>query len=78
VKSCCCPNDWLPMNRLCYKVFDDKKNWNDAEMFCRNYKPGCHLASIHSRADSAELAEYVSDYLKSDGDVSIGLNDPQK
>ncbi|XP_015681994.1 C-type lectin lectoxin-Thr1-like [Protobothrops mucrosquamatus] len=78
VKSCCCPHDWLPMNRLCYKVFDDQKNWNDAEMFCRKQKPGCHLASLHSIEDSADVAEYVSDYLKSGSNVWIGLNDPKK
>nr|ABP94110.1 venom C-type lectin mannose binding isoform 1 variant 2 [Tropidechis carinatus] len=76
--SCCCPQDWLPRNGFCYKVFNDLKNWNDAEMFCRKFKPGCHLASIHSNADSADLAEYASDYLKSDGNVWIGLNDPRK
>ncbi|XP_026547932.1 C-type lectin mannose-binding isoform-like [Notechis scutatus] len=78
VKGCCCPNDWLSMNGFCYKVNDDLKTWNDAEMFCRKLKPGCHLASIHSVAESADLAEYVSDYLKGSGNVWIGLNDPRK
>ncbi|XP_058047709.1 uncharacterized protein LOC131202621 [Ahaetulla prasina] len=77
-KGCCCPSDWLPENGFCYKVFNEHKNWNDAETFCRTYKPGCHLASIHGSEESTELAEYVSDYLKSGGNVWIGLNDPQK
>ncbi|ETE62015.1 hypothetical protein L345_12230, partial [Ophiophagus hannah] len=64
--SCCCPQDWLPKNGFCYKVFNDRKNWNDAETFCRKHKPGCHLASIHGSEESTELAEYVSDYLRSD------------
>ncbi|XP_032076933.1 macrophage mannose receptor 1-like [Thamnophis elegans] len=77
-KGCLCPRDWLPNNGFCYKVFDEHKNWNDAELFCRKHKPGCHLASIHSREESIDLAEYVSDYHGSGGDVWIGLNDPEK
>ncbi|XP_070610687.1 C-type lectin lectoxin-Thr1-like [Erythrolamprus reginae] len=76
--NCCCPHDWLSMNGFCYKVFDDYKNWTDAEMFCRKYKPGCHLASIHSSEESDDLAEYVTDYHSSGGRVWIGLNDPKK
>ncbi|XP_058047302.1 low affinity immunoglobulin epsilon Fc receptor-like [Ahaetulla prasina] len=78
VKGCCCPNDWLSRNGFCYKVNDQFKTWNDAEMLCRKFKPGCHLASIHSMAESADLAEYITDYLNGDGNVWIGLNDPQK
>nr|UMW88256.1 C-type lectin [Vipera transcaucasiana] len=78
VKGCCCPTDWLSREEFCYKVFDDQKNWNDAEMFCRKHKPGCHLASLHSSDDSTDVAEYISDYLKSGSNVWIGLNDPKK
>ncbi|XP_026579444.1 C-type lectin mannose-binding isoform-like [Pseudonaja textilis] len=77
-KGCCCPRDWFPMNSLCYKVFEEKKNWNNAEMFCRKHKPGCHLASIHSLAESADLAEYIADYITKKDIVWIGLNDPRK
>ncbi|XP_058047298.1 C-type lectin mannose-binding isoform-like [Ahaetulla prasina] len=77
-KGGCCPRDWLPMNGLCYKVFEEQKNWTSAEMFCRKHKPGCHLASIHSMAQSADLAEYISDYLTRKTHVWIGLNDPRK
>ncbi|XP_026579243.1 C-type lectin lectoxin-Thr1-like [Pseudonaja textilis] len=76
--SSCCPQDWFPKNGFCYKVFNDHKNWNDAETFCRKYKPGCHLASIDDSDESTDLAEYVSDYLRSGGNVWIGLNDPRK
>ncbi|XP_070802951.1 C-type lectin mannose-binding isoform-like [Pituophis catenifer annectens] len=78
VKGCCCPDDWLPMSGFCYKVNDQLKTWKDAEMFCRKFNPGCHLASIHSKEEAADLADYISDYMKSDGNVWIGLNDPQK
>ncbi|KAL7979780.1 hypothetical protein Chor_008118, partial [Crotalus horridus] len=77
-KGCCCPNDWLSRNGFCYKVHDQLKTWKDAEMFCRKHKPGCHLASIHSMAESADLAEYISDYLTKKNNVWIGLNDAQK
>ncbi|XP_026582001.1 C-type lectin mannose-binding isoform-like isoform X2 [Pseudonaja textilis] len=62
--SSCCPQDWLPRNGFCYKVFNDPKNWDDAETLCRKYKPGCHLASIHGGEESTDLAECVSDYLR--------------
>ncbi|XP_034285922.1 C-type lectin mannose-binding isoform-like [Pantherophis guttatus] len=78
VKGCCCPDNWLPMNGFCYKLNDQLKTWNEAEMFCRKLKPGCHLASIHNMAESADLAEYVSDYLTKKDSVWIGLNDAQK
>ncbi|XP_058047300.1 C-type lectin mannose-binding isoform-like [Ahaetulla prasina] len=78
VKGCCCPDDWLPMNGFCYKLNDQLKTWNDAEMLCRKFKPGCHLTSIHSMAESADLAEYITDYLNGDGNVWIGLNDAQE
>ncbi|KAL7979782.1 hypothetical protein Chor_008120, partial [Crotalus horridus] len=73
-----CPNDWLSKYNHCYKIFDDQKNWNDAEMFCRKQKPGCHLASIHSSEESADVAEYISDYIKTGKSVWIGLKDPKK
>ncbi|XP_039189350.1 C-type lectin mannose-binding isoform-like [Crotalus tigris] len=73
-----CPNDWLSKYNHCYKIFDDQKNWNDAEMFCRKQKPGCHLASIHSSEESADVAKYISDYIKTGKSVWIGLKDPKK
>ncbi|KAM3832285.1 C-type lectin mannose-binding isoform-like [Vipera latastei] len=66
------------MNGLCYKVFEEQKTWKDAEMFCRKHKPGCHLASLHSLAESADLAEYISDNIQKKDHVWIGLNDPKK
>ncbi|XP_032077959.1 C-type lectin BiL-like isoform X2 [Thamnophis elegans] len=73
-----CPQDWLPGNGRCYKVFVERKTWTDAERFCRKLKPGCHLASIHSFADSFDLADYLTDYLPPRGPVWIGLWDPKK
>ncbi|XP_060545238.1 C-type lectin mannose-binding isoform-like [Pantherophis guttatus] len=78
VKGCSCPRDWLPMNGFCYKVFEEIKNWNDAEMACRKHKPGCHLASIHSIDQGVDLAEYITDYLTRKTHVWIGLRDPRK
>uniref|UniRef100_A0A194AP78 C-type lectin 9a n=1 Tax=Agkistrodon contortrix contortrix TaxID=8713 RepID=A0A194AP78_AGKCO len=73
-----CPHDWLPMNGLCYKIFDERKAWEDAERFCRKYKPGCHLASFHQYGESLEIAEYISDYHKGQAEVWIGLWDKKK
>nr|Q9YGP1.1 RecName: Full=C-type lectin TsL; AltName: Full=Galactose-binding lectin; Short=CTL; Flags: Precursor [Trimeresurus stejnegeri]AAD17252.1 C-type lectin [Trimeresurus stejnegeri] len=77
-KGSCCTNDSLPMNGMCYKIFDEPKTWEDAEMFCRKYKPGCHLASFHRLAESLDIAEYISDYHKRQAEVWIGLLDRKK
>ncbi|XP_060545237.1 C-type lectin galactose-binding isoform-like [Pantherophis guttatus] len=77
-EDCCCPRDWLPMNGFCYKVFEERKNWKDAETFCRKQKPGCHLASIHSMDQGADLGDYITDYLTKKDRVWIGLYDPWK
>ncbi|KAG8138560.1 putative C-type lectin BfL-1 protein [Naja naja] len=73
-----CPLDWLPKNGLCYKVFSTPKSWLKAEMHCRKFKPGCHLASLHSNSDAVEFSEYISDYLTGQGHVWIGLWDRTK
>ncbi|XP_070610689.1 C-type lectin lectoxin-Thr1-like [Erythrolamprus reginae] len=73
-----CPSDQLSMQTFCYKVFDHHKNWNDAEMYCTNYRPDCHLASIHSVEESTALAGYVSRNLRSGGNVWIGFHDPSQ
>ncbi|XP_039174988.1 C-type lectin lectoxin-Thr1-like [Crotalus tigris] len=73
-----CPRDWLHRKVFCYKLFNMLKTWNDAEIFCRKHKPGCHLASIHSTEELIDVAEYVSDYREKKENVWIGLNDPQK
>ncbi|XP_032077964.1 C-type lectin mannose-binding isoform-like [Thamnophis elegans] len=78
VKGSCCPHDWLPMAGFCYKVFEEQKNWEDAETFCKNHKAGCHLASIHCKTESDDLAEYLNDYLRTKTHVWIGLHDPNK
>nr|UMK70499.1 C-type lectin 1 [Tropidolaemus subannulatus] len=78
VKSSCCSNDSLPMNGLCYKIFNERKSWKDAEMFCRKYKPSCHLASFHRSAESHDIAEYITDYHKGQAEVWIGLWDRKK
>jgi len=46
VKSC--EQDWEKNGDHCYLWNTDKKNWTDAEDFCR--KEGGHLASVHSNA----------------------------
>ncbi|XP_032077963.1 C-type lectin mannose-binding isoform-like [Thamnophis elegans] len=78
VKGSCCPPSWLPINELCYKVFEEQKNWEDAEMFCRKHKPGCHLASIHGQEESDDLAKHLTAHLRTKTDVWIGLHDPNK
>nr|ABP94090.1 venom C-type lectin galactose binding isoform variant 1 [Demansia vestigiata] len=76
--SCCCPQHWLSRNGYCYKVFNDQMSWDDAERFCRKLKPGCHLASLHSKEDAVEFSEYITDTLKVEGHLWIGLRDTKK
>ncbi|XP_063164819.1 C-type lectin lectoxin-Thr1-like [Candoia aspera] len=72
----CCPFTWYTYRGVCYKVFDKKfRTWKDAEAFCTNKSPGCHLASIHSETESAAIADYFHK-VEIYGNIWIGLWDP--
>ncbi|ETE62832.1 hypothetical protein L345_11405, partial [Ophiophagus hannah] len=66
-----CLKEWYSRNQHCYKVFKEQKTWNDAEAFC-------HLASIHTTIQTADMADYVAENLKSGQSVWIGLHDPEQ
>ncbi|XP_061438618.1 C-type lectin LmsL-like isoform X2 [Rhineura floridana] len=70
-----CPRDWLFYEGNCYGYFSDKKCWKEAEEECQ--KQGSHLASILSKQECCHLRRYLSKFLP-DGDVWIGLHNPQK
>ncbi|XP_062990558.1 C-type lectin lectoxin-Thr1-like [Elgaria multicarinata webbii] len=77
-EASCCPMEWLPYQGYCYKLFHEKVSWSDAELACRYNMRGSHLASIHSDAESAELAKYIVKYRKDGGNVWTGLRAPLK
>uniref|UniRef100_A0A0B8RV90 C-type lectin 9a n=1 Tax=Philothamnus irregularis TaxID=1899461 RepID=A0A0B8RV90_9SAUR len=74
-KAASCARDWLKKQGNCYGYFDDKLDWNDAELECQSYGPGCHLASILSSQESALLSAYIRDKQESLSSVWMGLRD---
>nr|Q09GK0.1 RecName: Full=Snaclec subunit B; AltName: Full=C-type lectin subunit B; Flags: Precursor [Philodryas olfersii]ABI74695.1 C-type lectin precursor [Philodryas olfersii] len=51
-----CPSGWSSYDKYCYKVFDERKNWDEAESFCMEQKTGSHLASILSSEEGSYVA----------------------
>uniref|UniRef100_A0A1L8D631 BATXCTL26 n=1 Tax=Bothrops atrox TaxID=8725 RepID=A0A1L8D631_BOTAT len=43
-----CPPDWSSYERHCYRVFQRKMNWADAERWCAQQYKESHLVSFHS------------------------------
>uniref|UniRef100_A0A098LWT9 C-type lectin n=1 Tax=Opheodrys aestivus TaxID=186591 RepID=A0A098LWT9_9SAUR len=74
-KAASCPRDWLKKQGNCYGYFDDKLDWDDAELECQSYGPGCHLASILSYQESALITSYIRDKQESLSSVWVGLRD---
>ncbi|XP_063164816.1 C-type lectin BpLec-like [Candoia aspera] len=70
-----CPFRWYEYNGFCYKFFSELKTWKDAEVFCIEQTAGCHLASIHSKAETDAMSNYLQ-LVGSAGDIWIGLWDP--
>ncbi|KAM7392700.1 hypothetical protein PAMA_007697 [Pampus argenteus] len=66
----CSGPDWYEFGDFCYKPFEDKKTWNDAQDTCRGL--GAELVSILSMTEQSWLESYL--YLAT-SDVWTGLND---
>ena len=45
-----CPAGWAVLDSKCYKVFQSKLSWQEAENFCQ--LKGGHIASIHSKEEN--------------------------
>ena len=43
-----CPKGYLPFGGRCYAIFDDEKNFDEAEIEC-NKLPGGHLAAFYDQ-----------------------------
>ena len=66
-----CPGGWdkLTDGDHCYRLFNEKKNWDDAENFCQGQHGG-HLAAVTSQE--------IHDYINSKGrDIWVGGTDRQ-
>ena len=66
-----CPGGWdkLSDGDHCYRLFNEKKNWDDAERFCQSQHGG-HLAAVTNQE--------IHDYINSKGrDMWVGGTDRQ-
>ncbi|XP_061151047.1 C-type mannose receptor 2-like [Syngnathus typhle] len=66
----CSAPDWEEFAGFCYKTFEGKKNWDDAQLVCRSL--GADLVSIHSEVEQASVKN-VSNLETSD--MWTGMND---
>nr|BBN67125.1 bitiscetin-3 subunit alpha [Bitis arietans] len=74
-----CLPDWSSRVEHCYKVFKERKTWEDAEKFC--VENSGHLASIEGKEEADFVAQLLSQALKKskyDYNVWIGLRDESK
>ncbi|KAM9835057.1 uncharacterized protein ACBT44_015639 isoform 3-T4 [Syngnathus typhle] len=66
----CSAPDWEEFAGFCYKTFEGKKKWDDAQLVCRSL--GADLVSIHSEVEQASVKN-VSNLETSD--MWTGMND---
>uniref|UniRef100_A0A3Q2YSV6 C-type lectin domain-containing protein n=1 Tax=Hippocampus comes TaxID=109280 RepID=A0A3Q2YSV6_HIPCM len=66
----CSGPDWYEFGEFCYKPFEDKKTWADAQDTCRSL--GAELVSIRSMVEQSWLESYL--YFAT-SDMWTGLND---
>nr|AJO70722.1 C-type lectin-like protein 2B [Macrovipera lebetina] len=69
-----CPSDWSSHEGHCYKVFNLRMNWADAEKFCTEVVSGGHLISLNSAEEVDFMIKLVFPILKFDF-IWIGLRD---
>nr|B5U6Y6.1 RecName: Full=Snaclec CTL-Eoc124; AltName: Full=C-type lectin-like CTL-Eoc124; Flags: Precursor [Echis ocellatus]CAQ72892.1 C-type lectin [Echis ocellatus] len=69
-----CLPDWSPYQGHCYRVFNQKMTWADAEKFCTEQANGGHLASFHSSKEVDFMVSLAFPMLKVDF-VWIGMSD---
>lgn len=65
-----CPPGWTCLGKRAFRVFDDRKNWVDAEKACEYEGPGVRLATVNSREENDLLWS-----LGGGGHTWIGLSD---
>ena len=53
-----CPAGWVLLDSNCYRLFESKLSWHDAEKNCQ--REGGHLASIHSKEENDFVSKLVS------------------
>ncbi|XP_043939967.1 lectin-like [Protopterus annectens] len=70
-----CADGWTLFQGYCYKFFDVKKSWNEAENICKNTVKGAHLTSISSDVQNKFLVQLTKAMDKSIPTAWTGGND---
>nr|XP_033788651.1 regenerating islet-derived protein 4-like [Geotrypetes seraphini] len=68
-----CPSTWFYYRSNCYNLILMRKEWSDAESYCKNLGSGTNLASIHGKSEASIIGSYIS-ALEMDEPVWIGLH----
>ncbi|XP_053261436.1 C-type lectin-like [Podarcis raffonei] len=71
-----CPRGWLKRDNQCFGFFNVALKWHDAEVACQAFGENGHLASIHDEDDMKMLSLHLSQNLKEEQHIWIGLYDP--
>uniref|UniRef100_A0A098M183 C-type lectin 7d n=1 Tax=Hypsiglena sp. JMG-2014 TaxID=1550645 RepID=A0A098M183_9SAUR len=59
-----CPFGWSSYDKYCYKVFDERKNWDEAERFCMDQGKEGHLTSMLSSKEESYVTNLAFKSLK--------------
>ena len=52
-----CPDLWMPLNGLCFRLFEEKKTWPDAKAFCES--EDASLVSVPDRETNTFLLDMI-------------------
>nr|A7X413.1 RecName: Full=C-type lectin lectoxin-Lio3; Short=CTL; Flags: Precursor [Erythrolamprus poecilogyrus]ABU68502.1 Lectoxin-Lio3 [Erythrolamprus poecilogyrus] len=55
-----CPSGWFPHNISCYKLFTERKNWDQAQRTCMEEQENGQLASITDADTAVKLSNKLS------------------
>ncbi|XP_078534071.1 regenerating islet-derived protein 4-like isoform X1 [Lissotriton helveticus] len=69
-----CPGGWFFYNSHCYGFSKDRLSWYDAELDCKSYGSGTHLASITHSMEGIMISTLIKSYLWKEN-VWVGLHD---
>ena len=72
----CCPESWYSFNGRCYKYFDSRMTWGEAELLC--VSEGANLVSIHSLEEHNFVKHLIKNFDPTQGFSWIGLTDIHK
>uniref|UniRef100_A0A8C6UL31 C-type lectin domain-containing protein n=1 Tax=Neogobius melanostomus TaxID=47308 RepID=A0A8C6UL31_9GOBI len=68
-----CPEGWTPFGTRCFKFFDSKLTWTNAEKSCQSH--GANLASIHSIEENKFIVDLIKKATGENRQTFIGGHD---